>query len=335
MFINKCKKAVLITMFSVVTVGISASTYASNYTSEYAPDSESEILAIFDSATDGLPEAVTTDYMGNVYTAMGSGTKVNKFTADGELLATYELPPSSQAFASGLVVDWNENIFVNLFSLDDTKGIWKITPDGSVTQFATIDPNNSGFINGMTMDYQGNLYVTDSQLQKIYKINPQGEVSDWIVDPSLAPGDGTLLGFPVGANGIAISRSQRKMYVANLEMGTIVSIRIKRDGSAGRVKIIADDPALIGVDGIAVGPRGKIYAAINVANKILRISPRNGKIKVLEEGGNLSFPSDIALGRGRNAFSVYVSNFSVVDESLPALLKIEDSRRCKGRRRHH
>jgi len=296
-----------------------------------ASANQSEILEIFDPEVDGLPEAITTDYMGNIYVAMGAANKVNKFTASGVLLETYSLPVPDDGFTAGLVVNWDLDIFVNVTSQDaDAKGVWRIKKSGEITKFADVDPSNSGFVNGMTIDRYGNLFVTDSQAQKIYKISPDGEVAVWLDDDALLGlQEGSLLGFPVGANGIAISRSGKFIYVANLDKGTILSVRVKRNGSAGRVKEIVKDPMLRGVDGIAVGPRGKIYAAVNLPNRIVRVSPRRGHIEVIEEGGNLDFPSDLVLGRGQDAFSIYIANFSALSNTLPALLKIDNGGFCR------
>jgi sugar lactone lactonase YvrE len=52
-------------------------------------------------------------------------------------------------------------------------------------------------------------------------------------------------------------------------------------------------------DGLAIDPAGRVYVAANGAGQIWRVDP-DGSINVLARG--LSFPSDIALGRGSDGF---------------------------------
>ena len=288
-----------------------------------------ELVKAFDPKTEGLPEAIATDLMGNLYTSMGPANSVIKLNSKGTILERFDLNgvvPDS--FSAGLAVAWNRDIFVNVnANSTDARSVWRIQQDGTITKYADIESAAPGFINGMTIDRHDNLYVSDSKTKKIYKIDPAGKASDWFFDAALE-GDGAVLGEenPIGANGVALSPSQQHLYVANMDKGTILRIKINRDGSAGSIKEIANDSLLIGTDGINFDRHGKLYGAVNKYNRIVRISVGNGSVTVIEEQGeNLDFPTDLVFGKGRNSFTLlYIANASLLTGASPALLKIKE-----------
>lgn len=290
-----------------------------------------DIVTVFDPVKDGIPEAIATDYRGNLYTSMG--TSVRKFKPSGKLLQVFNLPVSGGLGNGDLVINWNGDVFVNSNGDDASeKGVWRIKRTGEITKFADIDPSTSGFLNGIIIDCYDNLYVSDSQANKIYKITPQGEVLDWLVDSNLA-GDGSVLGFPVGVNNLVFDRSQRFIYASNLDKGSVLKIKVKRDGSAGKIKEFVKDPLLKGIDGITFDRRGGLYAAVNLPNRIVKIT-KKGQVKVIEDPQLLpetllEFPSDVVFGKGKNSFTLYISNFSAFTNSFPAILKIENINKLK------
>jgi sugar lactone lactonase YvrE len=89
------------------------------------------------------------------------------------------------------------------------------------------------------------------------------------------------------------------VYVANNDKGSIVKIPIEADGSAGAPsELVAPDcAALGGADGLALGPDGSLYVAVNRQNRLVRVDAE-GAVHVIAEGGVLDFPASLALADG-------------------------------------
>src|SRR5206468_362410 len=101
-------------------------------------------------------------------------------------------------------IDRPGNVYVGLASFNpDTSGVWRIGRDGTVVRFAALPAD--GVANGLAFDRRGNLLVSDSFRATIWRVTPDGDVSEWLSDPafvgSTEPCGGGFL--PIGINGIA------------------------------------------------------------------------------------------------------------------------------------
>jgi sugar lactone lactonase YvrE len=77
------------------------------------------------------------------------------------------------------------------------------------------------------------------------------------------------------------------------------------------ISIVVEDPALKGVDGIAVDSRGTIWCAVNTQNRIATVDKR-GTISVISNGSPLDGPSSFAFGTGNgDKKTLYISNFAI------------------------
>lgn len=107
-------------------------------------------------------------------------------------------------------------------------------------------PGGSGFCNDVTVDPAGNVYATDSLANTIVRLPLGGSaLTTWAENAAFAPdveGDYTLNGIiHDGANGL---------YVVKSDTGTLFSIPINPDGTAGAPVVIPVEPALITPDGL-------------------------------------------------------------------------------------
>jgi hypothetical protein len=172
-----------------------------------------------------------------------------------------------------------------------------------------------GLPNAVAMDHAGRIYATDSSKGAVWRADsPAGPASIWLRDPRLA-GTGALTGVPLGANGIDIAGATA--YVAVTEGSRLVAIPIRRDGTAGPLRVVAESPALAGIDGVVVGPDRQFYAVVNSLNTLVRIS-RNGVVTVLATSADhLEYPGSLAFGpapKGRHAHGepqLYFTNLSI------------------------
>ena len=122
--------------------------------------------------------------------------------------------------------------------------------------------------------------------------------------------------------GIAVAHRRRAIVVSNTELGTLLRIRIRRDGTAGELKVAAEDPALFGVDGIALARSG--------AGRCGRERPEHdrpsGWRRVHDDRrcwDGINGASAVAFGARRDRRNLFAVNFGVFSPApTPSLLKI-------------
>jgi sugar lactone lactonase YvrE len=167
-------------------------------------------------------------------------------------------------------------------------------PDGSSD--TTTFGSGARVPNAMTFDSQGNLYVSDSFQGAIFKIvNPDGCVPACSVqtlshDPQLA-----TAGFPpFGANGLAFSKDESALFVANTGDDRI----LKLDMATLQVSVFAE--SINGADGIVFDRQGTLWVAANQADEVVgldargRIIARLGEFRGIRRNGTadgLLFPA--------------------------------------------
>jgi DNA-binding beta-propeller fold protein YncE len=132
--------------------------------------------------------------------------------------------------------------------------------------------NNAPAPNGLTFDSRGNLYVSDSFLGAILRINNAHKCSSsCAVD--LVKHDGLLAtaGFPpFGANGLALSKDESKLFIANTGDDRILRLDLK----TGDLSVFAE--SINGADGIAFY-RGRLVVAANQADEVVILN-ENGRV---------------------------------------------------------
>ena len=96
-------------------------------------------------------------------------------------------------------------------------------------------------------------------------------------------------------------------------MGTVIKIPVNKDGSAGNPEVFAgpDCENLEGADGIAIDTKGNLYISANRINKVVKVN-QEGKFTVLETGGLLDFPTNLAFGLGDESDTLYINNAALI-----------------------
>jgi len=189
----------------------------------------------------------------------------------------------------------------------------EVNPDGSSD---TITFGSAGFPapNAMVFDRSGNLYVSDSFQGAIYRIdNAQGcivpcGVTTVLHHPLLA-----TAGFPpFGANGLAFSRDELTLFVANTGDDRVLKV----DLASSPVSISVFAESINGADGIVIDDRGMLWVAANQADQIVGLDDKG---RVVAEIGNfekvgadgapvgLLFPASLVrVGR-----EIYITNLAL------------------------
>jgi sugar lactone lactonase YvrE len=277
-------------------------------------------IVTFDASTPELPEGLAIDKRGVTYVSLVEPVgEIRRITPWGEqsVLTHFDVGGLGPL---GMAVDARGTLYVGLVTFDPaTQGVYRIEPTGDAVRV----PGSSGigFANGLAFDDRGNLFVTDSTGGAVWRIPPGGEAQLWVQDP-LLEGTGALgTGFPVGANGIVYEHNT--VIVANTEHGTLVEIPVSPDRSPGEPRVIEQDAALFGADGLALDARGTIYAAIIAQSTIVRVD--GDEITTLADAdGGINQASSITFGTGRgDRTDLYLVNFGVFSSTpTPALLRM-------------
>jgi sugar lactone lactonase YvrE len=280
---------------------------------------EVETLVSFDLGAGELPEGVAVDHRGNIFVSLTAPvSEIRKIAPGGEQTTLVDLGIGGFG-PLGLAVDARGNVYAAASSFDPaTQGVYRITPDGTATRLPGTEA--IAFPNGLAFDQRGNLYVADST-GVVWRIPRGGEAEVWSDDPLLV-GDGSAgAGVPIGANGITYRTNE--IVVGNTDLATLLSIPILPNGSAGDVTVIAEDPAIFGIDGLTVDVRGAIYACVIAQSTIVRIDG-DGIETLADADDGIVGASSIAFGQGRRDHrSLYGVNFGVFSpQPMPSLFRL-------------
>jgi sugar lactone lactonase YvrE len=273
-------------------------------------------VASFDPALGQLPESITADEHGNLFASTVGGA-VFQIAPDHTVtqVATVVTPTGGQL--TGIKVGPDGLLYISSasFTAEPPAAIvWRVNPrTGEFAQFAALDP--TGFPNDLVFDGDGNLLVSDPFLGQIWQIDRDGNSSVWLSDPLLAgdPASPAFVGVHFfGVDGLAFDAQKRDLYIGNVDFGRVL-VSSPRPGHRGRqLSVLAEDPALKGIDGIALDRSGTVYAAVNTQNRLATVD-RRGRVQVLAEGAPLDSPSSFAFGTGRgDLHTLYVANFAIV-----------------------
>jgi sugar lactone lactonase YvrE len=285
----------------------------------------------FDPAKLEYPEGVAFDPRGRLFVGITRLAEVRQIEPDGagrtiaRLLPPEKVPiPAGAPGLLGLATSARGDVYAALVTLDAaTQGVYRI--DGRTRQSMRIAGTEAiCWPNALVFDDRGNLYVTESTrlpcggdptVGAVWRIPRGGGADEWIASPALS-GTGQLpLPYPIGANGIVFRRGgggPGTLIVANTERGSLVSIPIEPDGSAGELTMLAQDPRIFTVDGIVAGADDAIYAMVIGQNTIVRVSPNGTAFDLVASGPPLDFPVNAVFGvHGPDRRRLFVVNFAL------------------------
>jgi hypothetical protein len=288
------------------------------------PISKPRIIAHLDFSRGQTPENLALEPDGSADVTFAEAAQVAQVSRHGRvrILAQFPEPTGgaacpvlgpllrAPALTVGIVRDHHGLLYVALCTgSPGLQGIWRVTPNGSTSRIAALPPG--GIPNGMALDERhGFLYVADSLLSVIWRVSTAGgTVMAWAAGPQLAPNGG------LGANGLKLHDGA--VWVSNTQLGTLLRIPIRRDGSAGPITTIAN--GLIGIDDFAftgAGENAPILAAINRFSTVVLIRHDGSEQTVLTAADGLANPSSIAV-RGD---TVYVLSAAYLTQTDPNVM---------------
>ncbi len=279
-----------------------------------------DVVVDYNPAAGELTEGVAVDKRGDVFVSVTPLGQIRKYEPDGsEIMRIQVVPPGSGIGLAGLALDAPGNLYVTAITFNPaTQGVYKVARDGSFTRLPGTGA--IAFANGVTLDKRGNVYVTDTARGAVWRVPADGGAAHVWFESPLIQGTGAFqFGFPLGANGIAYR--QNEVVVGNTEGARLVRIAIEPDGSAGAVSVLAESPALLGVDGIAFDVHGNVWAAVIAQSTIVRVSPSGVVTTVATAADGLDWASSIAFGKNGDLWAV---NYAIGPPGGPgpALLRL-------------
>ncbi len=255
-----------------------------------------------------FPEGLTVAPDGTILVGILSTGEIMRVTPRGTASKFAQIPLPKGGILVGLAAVDSTNLYALVFSNDESNGVWSVSQHGmKVVQVAKLPVG--ALPNDLVLDRLGRLFITDTIGGRVFRVQTSGAVETWAQDRLLlgnvaAPGP---LGFPLGANGVALAPGGDSLYVGVSEGARIVRIPIRADGSAGPLAVVAENPALDGADGIVVGPNGTIYVAVNAQNQIVAVDPATARVDVVASGSIFRFPAGPRFSPDFK--TLYVTNF--------------------------
>jgi len=278
-------------------------------------------IATFDPAAGQLPEGVAVDKRGNVFASFAPLGQLVRFGPRSTEAEPFGSVPGIDAAngdlgLAGLAVDRRGDVYGAVIS-KVAGGIWRFD---RTTGAAERLPGTEAipFPNGLAFDRRGSLYVASSSEGKspagallggIWRVSRDGSVERILVDEALG-GEGVLLPTGIGANGIAVRR--RVLYVTNSEKGTLLAIRVRRDGSLRTPRVVASGAQLESADGLALDVRGNVYVAVIGQSTVVRVGRSGAITPIADASDGLDWASSLAFGQSKGKRRVlYAVNFAI------------------------
>ncbi len=247
-----------------------------------------------------------------------------------------EIPLGEFAMLTGVDVDDHGRVFVGVFNFavenalpspeEPASGILRVT-DASADHVMTLPeiamPNE-------VVEHAGALYVTDSQNGCIWSGSATRATTP--ADPWFASDVLTPVSVPgMGANGITFGKGA--LYVSSYDRGLIMRIPVGQGKSSGSARVVAEDPLLMGADGIRFDARGRLWVAVSGTYDDTKWPPEtltpaavvvmhaNGRVAAVDTpDGSLDYPTAVAFGDPGTVFVLNGSYFAF-QPSLVALTR--------------
>jgi WD40 repeat protein len=265
-------------------------------------------LTRFDQAASQSPEGVTETPDGKLYVSFKPLQQVVRVNPDGSHTVIATLPGHATGMGGlvGLTATPDGRILGALANGDPRyNGIWSIRPGHQAYRLTAMPAD--AVPNDIVLTPDGkSVLVSESAGGTIYKIDlSDGRMIKWLHDPALQPPAGAAM--PIGVNGITF-RSPSELVAVNSASSSVISIPVRRDGSAGKPTKIGD------VDFGVRALRGQLYIAQPLDNKVIQVSP-SGRTTVLADGDDgLDAPVSILVDQRRScATQMIVTDSSVTD----------------------
>lgn len=260
---------------------------------EATPEIPIEEVSVFATGLDH-PEGLAFDREGYLWAGSESG-QIYRIDPQGKA----EVITTVEGFCCGLAFSPADELFL----CHPRLGIVKIGRGGDFSVFADHAAGQKiVYANFGVFDRAGNYWVTDSggwkkQTGYVLRFTPDGQ--------------GKVAGGPFAyANGLALSRDEKHLFMVESDRDRILHFDIQSDGSLGPARVYAEDVGRL-PDGLALDAEGNLYATCYASDEIHRISPDGKRVILAHDryGLLIGGPTNAAFG-GKNFDELYIANLS-------------------------
>lgn len=227
-------------------------------------------------------EGVAYGLDGFIY-AGGSGGQIYRVSLE---TSQFEQISRQDGWILGLALD-NGN---NVYGCDlKNRAVVRIRPDGSAETYSSGSKEQEFVLpNYCVFDRKGNLYVSDSghweqPSGRVFKIDAQGKTQLWHSGP---------FSF---ANGLALDRDEKSLYLVESARPGVVKINIDENGAALDTEVVVELPRTV-PDGLAFDAQGYLWISLYRPDALYRLSPER-RLEVFVEdwrGMLLCSPTNLA-----------------------------------------
>jgi gluconolactonase len=223
--------------------------------------------------------------------------------------------------SNGLMFDAKGRLIACCGAMYGRRALVEITPDGKVRPLVEkYKGKRLNSPNDLVVHPNGTIYFSDPR----YAGHESVELDHMSVY-RFNPADGSLTRVTTNIekpNGVHVSPNGKRLYVAetnngsldvtkedpNLKPGrmTLNVFRIKKDGTLGKKRVLADFGDEVGTDGMSIDVEGNIYAAVRAASRhgIVVYSPK-GKERAYIPTADL--PTNCSFGIGDESKTLFVT----------------------------
>ncbi len=214
-----------------------------------------EIIVDIDRSS--MPEGIAIHpETGEIYVGSIRLNKITKSDAEGQnTVDVIEGGVNGFTFATGMMIGQNYLFACGKLDRGVRPMVLQISlDDHEIVNVFRLPQGDSAFFNDLTLDQDLNAYFTDSNTDKLYRLDyASGTISFFMEDENLT-----------GPNGITISPDQSKLYVNSNKDG----IRVIDIASKKIINPPHEDSKNKGIDGLSISD-GWLYAVYNYGGKTL------------------------------------------------------------------
>lgn len=291
------------------------------------------------------PEGVAVAKNGDVYVSVRTGSAgfdgaIWKYTPAGERT---DYAAVGLGTIGGLAITPGGDLYVAM-AMASAQGVYRVDRKGVAERL----PGTQAIVfpNALAFDERGGLYISESfsvgaPINKygqggIWRV-ARGGVAQLLLRHPLLTGTGTVLPYPVGANGIGLYHGD--LYVVNTDKALVLRIPVSAAGDMGEPEVwaqlqeVPESPAAGGPfpvmgDGLALDVHGNVYVAVVSRNAVVRIDRADRSqhtIALLAPPGGpvptapFDTPASLAFGTGAGEQqSLFVTSLGWMASMVPA-----------------
>ncbi|URD61403.1 hypothetical protein M8312_02495 [Sphingomonas sp. KRR8] len=206
--------------------------------------------------------------------------------SDGKERTLFRTPLGTTAGV--IAVDSDGTLYMT--SNGDAPAIWRIQANGRASKLATLPAG--AWPNGIDFGPDGMLYSPDSNLARVWRIDPRsGEATIAVEDKRLAARP--YIALAPGANGLHFAG--RDMIITVSDSTEVLRYRLGEDGRFDRAALVAN--GLPG-DDFAIGHDGSLFITTHPYNTLVRVAPDGRRTIIASEKQQVIGATDAVFGRG-------------------------------------